>query len=80
MGIKILKFFDVDPGWKEFGSDGIRDKHPGSATLFRPVATIRSKVRQGQVTIKERYIQYTVRHKIFISEKDSDTTIIDYSV
>ncbi len=43
--VKILKFFDADPGsgtekirirypgWKKFGS-GIRDKHPGSATLF----------------------------------------------
>jgi hypothetical protein len=42
--IKILKFFDEDPGsgmetvrirdpgWKKVGS-GIRDKHPGSATL-----------------------------------------------
>jgi hypothetical protein len=52
--VKILKFFDAnpgsgmeknsdpgfgienirirDPGWKKFGS-GIRDKHPGSATL-----------------------------------------------
>jgi hypothetical protein len=37
-GVKILKFFDADPGWKKirvqdpgwkkFGS-GIRDKHPG---------------------------------------------------
>ncbi len=44
MGVKILKFFDEDPGsgmeivrirdpgWKKVGS-GIRDKHPGSATL-----------------------------------------------
>ena len=43
-GVKILKFFDEDPGsgmetvrirdpgWKRVGS-GIRDKHPGSATL-----------------------------------------------
>ncbi len=39
--VKILKFFDVDPGWKNsdpgFGMEkvgsGIRDKHPGSATL-----------------------------------------------
>jgi hypothetical protein len=44
-GVKILKFFDADPGsgifflpwirqlgWKKFGS-GIRDKHPGFATL-----------------------------------------------
>jgi hypothetical protein len=43
-GVKILKFFDEDPGsgmetvriqdpgWKKVGS-GIRDKHPGSATL-----------------------------------------------
>ncbi len=46
MGVKILKFFDEDPGsgmetvrirdpgWKKVGS-GIRDKHPGSATLLR---------------------------------------------
>jgi hypothetical protein len=43
--VKILKFFDEDPGsgmetvrirdqgWKKVGS-GIRDKHPGSATLL----------------------------------------------
>jgi hypothetical protein len=31
-GVKIFKFFDADPGWKKSGS-GIRDKHPGSATL-----------------------------------------------
>jgi hypothetical protein len=43
-GVKILKFFDADPGsgmetvrvrdsgWKKVGS-GIQDKHPGSATL-----------------------------------------------
>jgi hypothetical protein len=30
--VKILKFFDVDPGWKKIGS-GIQEKHPGSATL-----------------------------------------------
>ncbi len=47
--VKILKFFDADPGWKKFGSgidkksgsgmeklgSGIRNKHPGSATLSR---------------------------------------------
>jgi hypothetical protein len=48
--VKILKFFDEDPfrdpgsgmetvrirdpGWKKVGS-GIRDKHPGSATLLK---------------------------------------------
>jgi hypothetical protein len=44
-GVKTLKFFDADPGsgmetvqirdpgWKKVGS-GIRDKHPGSATLL----------------------------------------------
>ncbi len=30
--VKILKFFDADPGWKKFGSGmkkgQIRDKHP----------------------------------------------------
>jgi hypothetical protein len=43
-----------DPGWKEVGS-GIRDKHPGSATLilFNPVirsftvgAPVRQKIRE----------------------------------
>ncbi len=29
----VLKFSDADPGWKKFGS-GIRDKHPGFATLY----------------------------------------------
>ena len=38
-GVKILKFFDEDPGWRQFGSRmeksriRDRDKHPGSATL-----------------------------------------------
>ena len=36
-GGKILKLFDEDPGWRQFGSgmekSQIRDKHPGSATL-----------------------------------------------
>jgi len=45
-GFKILKFFHadldlgifltLDPGWKKFGF-GIRDKHPGSATLVTTV-------------------------------------------
>jgi hypothetical protein len=34
-GVKILEFFDANPGWKKFGSR-IRDKHPGSATLLIP--------------------------------------------
>jgi hypothetical protein len=41
---KKLKFFDANPGWKEFGSGiwdgkfGIRqDKHPRSATLQKIV-------------------------------------------
>ena len=39
-GLKIFKFFDADPdpesGIEKFGS-GIRDKHPGSATLYKPL-------------------------------------------
>jgi hypothetical protein len=35
--VKILKFFDANPGWKKFGSGmekiRIRKKHPGSAAL-----------------------------------------------
>jgi hypothetical protein len=48
--VKILKFFDADPGWKKFGSKmekspirereksqiWEREKHPRSATLFIP--------------------------------------------
>jgi hypothetical protein len=34
-GVKILKFFDADPGWKKFGS-GIWYKHPGSTRLVAP--------------------------------------------
>ncbi len=32
MGIRDGEIRIRDPGWKKFGS-GIRDKHPGSATL-----------------------------------------------
>jgi hypothetical protein len=38
LGLKYLKLFVADPGWKKFGS-GIWDKHPGSATLL-PCPTI----------------------------------------
>ncbi len=58
-GVKILKFFDEDPGsgmetvrirdpvWKKVGS-GIRDKHPGSATLMTgvPISGSLSAFRQ----------------------------------
>jgi hypothetical protein len=54
LGVEILKFFDEDPrsgmetvrirdpGWKKVGS-GIRDKHPGSATLLKCWIRIRIK-------------------------------------
>ncbi len=56
-GVKILKFFDedpgsgmetvrTDPGWKKVGS-GIRDKHPGSATLV-PIQSEIYRPRQSQ--------------------------------
>jgi hypothetical protein len=50
-GVKILKFFDADPGsgmktvrirdpgWKKVES-GIRDKHPGSATLSAGICAL----------------------------------------
>jgi hypothetical protein len=42
LGVKILKFFDADPGWRQFESgmeqSRIRDKHPGSATLAPNIA------------------------------------------
>jgi hypothetical protein len=47
-GVKILKFFDSDPGWKEFGS-GIRDgknSDPGSGME-------RIRVRDGKTGIRD---------------------------
>jgi hypothetical protein len=51
--VKILQFFDADPGsgmeknsdpgWKTFGS-GIRDKHPGSAALPKMVTFLPGSV------------------------------------
>jgi hypothetical protein len=53
--VKILKFFDVDPGsgmetvrirdpgWKKVGS-GIQDNHPGSATLHKTVCACSSAI------------------------------------
>jgi hypothetical protein len=49
--VKMLKFFDADPGsgmekirirdpvWETFGS-GLRDKHPGSATLLESLVNV----------------------------------------
>jgi hypothetical protein len=48
--IPVLKFFDVDPGWKNFGGmeiNWIRDKHPGSATLQRTLNRV-AGIRMGQ--------------------------------
>jgi hypothetical protein len=39
LGVKILKFFDEDPG-SGMEKSQIRDKHPGSATLFIGVCLI----------------------------------------
>jgi hypothetical protein len=64
-GVKILKFFDADtwirngdssdPGWKKVGS-GIRDKHPGCATLAYYFLKVheqdKSKKRLKEVGIK----------------------------
>ncbi len=52
-GVKILKFYDADPGWKKFGSvfstplwkkfgSGTWDNHPGSTTLHDNVRKIPS--------------------------------------
>jgi hypothetical protein len=47
--VKILKFFDADPGWRQFGSgmekSRIRDKHPGSTTLHQRIKNPRSASR-----------------------------------
>jgi hypothetical protein len=46
--VKILKFFNADPGWKKFES-GIRDKNPGSATLLLTVLTANESFLMGIV-------------------------------
>ncbi len=58
--VKILKFFDADPGckknsdpgWKKIGS-GIREKHPESATLekikkIKTAAKLRTRKSTGE--------------------------------
>jgi hypothetical protein len=50
-----------DPGWRQFGSEmeksRIRDKHPGSATLFfLPVNIRREKAQVDRILHKTRYI------------------------
>jgi hypothetical protein len=49
LGIKILKFFDADPGWRQFGSgmkkSRIREKHPGSATLGSSLVLMRIRIQ-----------------------------------
>ncbi len=47
----MLKFFDVDPGWKIRirDKDRIRDKHPGSATLEKPCCFRDKKFRWSEV-------------------------------
>ncbi len=68
LGVKILKFFDEDPGsgmetvrirdpgWKKVGS-GIRDKHPGSATLV--------ELYTGIQCVWSSFKFYTVLFQIF---------------
>jgi hypothetical protein len=63
LGVKILKFFDEDPGsgmetvriwdpgWKKVGS-GILDKHPGSATLLSRADTY---IRRTRLISKSDY-------------------------
>ncbi len=71
--VKILKFFDVDPG-SGMEKIRIRDKHPGSATLkiIEAVPVVRGEGsqdrvhRQGKVglcELKEKYIK-KLRKKI----------------
>ncbi len=47
--IKILKFFDADPGWKKFGS-GIPDKHLGSSTLVQTSVAIAGQILCGIIS------------------------------
>ncbi len=41
--VKMLKFYDADPGWKKFGS-GIPDKHLRSATLVETSVAIAGQI------------------------------------
>jgi hypothetical protein len=57
--VKILKFFDADPGWKKFGSgmekSRIRGKHPGSAALVSTWEIQNKKSdRMGRFTVNTK--------------------------
>jgi hypothetical protein len=66
--LKILKFFDADPGscqsWIRDGKIGfgIRDKHPGSATLEK-ILIYERKIIAPQDQIKKKVFIY----RIFLS-------------
>jgi hypothetical protein len=55
-GVKILKFFDVDPGSGIPEKSRNRDKHPGSATLRQTVLLC---------SLKWFFILYTFSPKVF---------------
>jgi hypothetical protein len=54
--VKILKFFDADPGWKKFGYGmeqiRIRDKHPGFATLVIHISVFKYLVSNSPECVK----------------------------
>jgi hypothetical protein len=68
--VKILKFFDADPGWKnldpgsEMGKNRIRDKHPGSATLSSLYLTVCS-CQGDEASVKALTCGLTARSALF---------------
>ncbi len=84
-GVKIRKFFDEDPGsgmktvrirdpgWKKVGS-GIRDKHPGFATLL-PTKKTNDKIgkinyHRYQLTTVWRNFSFTLYYLVVTNDTD----------
>jgi hypothetical protein len=63
LGLKILKFFDADPRIRNLFDprSGIRDKHPGSATLFR---TRNVSVSQSHRSVFQNRIRVSRFHSV----------------
>ncbi len=69
-GLKYLKFFDADPGWKQFGSE-IRDgkkSDPGKTSRIRNTGF--GPPRSGYGSVSQRY--GTIRIRIFLTSSKNN--------
>jgi hypothetical protein len=84
LGVKIVKFFVADPGWKKFEFEN-RDKHSGSATqklgtdITRPVCqkvtvlviSVKCPIKRGESSFKcDQIIMYSASNLHLVDNFD----------